>query len=93
MIDRCEQNVTIGNYGQYISDYNLCGYSKSTLKAEKECLKFSQTLVPIIDGRNAMLGEAPWVVSIEGRRDATFLEILKNLRTEVYVTFDTIIYN
>ena len=91
-IESYETDVIIGNYSQYISDYNLCGYSKSTLKAEKDCLKYSKGLVPITDARDAKLGEAPWVVSIEDRKFATTWQKIWYFREELYVTlrFNTV---
>ena len=64
-----ESNLMIGNYSQVISDYHLCGYSKTTIRAEKTCLKYSQSLVPIIGGRDASRGEAPWVVYIASKME------------------------
>ena len=84
-LESYESDVIIGNYSQYISDYNLCGYSKSTLKAEKECLKYSKGLVPIANGRDSLLGESPWVVSIQTLNYATTWETILYFRSELYV--------
>ena len=90
-LDSYESDIIIGNYSQYISDYNLCGYPKSTLKAEKECLMYSKSLVPIGNARDAMLGEAPWVVSIQSLRFATTWEKINTWRSEMYVLFNEVI--
>ena len=58
----------IGNYSQYIRDYNMCGLSRHSLPTETFCFKYNHGFGSDLKGaRPALPLEAPWMVSIESR--------------------------
>ena len=70
--------ASVGNYSQYIPDYNLCGLSINSLQSETKCFDYhKKVFAPIVNGRDTLTGETPWVVYIHAIVDYPWYKIWK----------------
>ena len=85
-------HTSVGDYRQYIQNYSLCGLSRNILQFPDPCFEFHKnTFAPIMNARDTLLGEAPWValldVSWGGRYNSIMIITNQNQSSNSVIAF------